>query len=217
MKHAHVRNIFPIFTHSPLDILYSAKASALEFLGFEAILIFYPLIKKGKSLNKWAHGGIVFTTILYVILALVSLMYYSQGQLHHTIWPTLTMLKIIKVPFIQRFEYIIIFIWFLIILPNLCLTIWSSCCITKKSFRIPFNITLPFFITTIFISSLFFTKPRKYQYIKYRTISGWIVYCIRLYPNLISIPFTTMALQKSVEKIFTRHTIISDTILLIHL
>ncbi|MGE1166766.1 GerAB/ArcD/ProY family transporter, partial [Peribacillus simplex] len=78
--------------------------------------------------------------------------------LHHTIWPTLTMLKIIKVPFIQRFEYIIIFLWYLIILPNLCLTIWSSCCITKKSFRIPFNITLPFFIATIFISSLYFTN-----------------------------------------------------------
>jgi hypothetical protein len=158
MKYAHVRNILPIFTHSPADILYSAKASALEFLGFEAILIFYPLIKKGKSLHKWAHGGIAFTTILYVVLAIVSLMYYSQGQLHHTIWPTLTMLKIIKVPFIQRFEYIIIFIWFLIILPNLCLTIWSSCRISKYSFHIPFNITLPLFIATIFVSSLFFTN-----------------------------------------------------------
>ncbi|MDG2784582.1 GerAB/ArcD/ProY family transporter, partial [Vibrio parahaemolyticus] len=114
--------------------------------------------KKGKSLNKWAHGGIAFTTILYVILAIVSLMYYSPGQLHHTIWPTLTMLKIIKVPFIQRFEYIIIFLWYLIILPNICLTIWSSCCISKKSFHIPFKITLPFFIAAIFISSLFFTN-----------------------------------------------------------
>lgn len=85
-------------------------------------------------------------------------MYYSPGQLHHTIWPTLTMLKIIKVPFIQRFEYIIIFLWYLIILPNLCLTILSSCCISKKSFHIPFKITLPLFIAAIFISSLFFTN-----------------------------------------------------------
>ncbi|KAA0762100.1 GerAB/ArcD/ProY family transporter [Bacillus sp. SH5-2] len=158
MKYAHVRNIFPILAHSPLEILNATKASALEFLGFEAILIFYPFIKKGKSINKWAHGGIAFSTVLYVVLAIVSLMYYSQGQLHHTIWPTLTMLKIIKVPFIQRFEYIIIFLWYLIILPNLCLTIWSSCCISKKSFHIPFKITLPLFIAVIFISSLFFTN-----------------------------------------------------------
>ncbi|TKI87690.1 GerAB/ArcD/ProY family transporter [Bacillus mycoides] len=158
MKYAHFRNILPVLTHSPVEILTSAKASALEFLGFEAILIFYPLIEKGKSLKKWAHGGIAFSTILYVLLAIISFMYYSQGQLYHTIWPTLTMLKIIKVPFIQRFEYIIIFVWFLIILPNLCLTIWSSCRTIKCSFHIPFKITLPLFITIVFISSLFFTN-----------------------------------------------------------
>ena len=46
MKYAHVRNIFPILNHSPLEILTSAKASALEFLGFEAILVFIHLLKK---------------------------------------------------------------------------------------------------------------------------------------------------------------------------
>ncbi|KFM98518.1 spore gernimation protein GerB [Bacillus clarus] len=158
MKYAHFRNILPILTHSPVEIINSTKASALEFLGFEAILIFYPFLEKGKSLKKWAHGGIAFTTILYVILAIVSFMYYSEGLLSHTIWPTLTMLKIIKIPFIQRFEYIILFIWFLIILPNLCLTIWSSCRTIKRSFHIPFKITLPFFIATVFFASLFFTN-----------------------------------------------------------
>ena len=46
MKYAHVRNIFPILTHSPLDILTATKASALEFLGFEAILVFIHLLKR---------------------------------------------------------------------------------------------------------------------------------------------------------------------------
>ena len=122
------------------------------------------------------------------------------------------MLKIIKVPFIQRFEYIIIFLWFLIILPNLCLTIWSACRISKYSFHIPFNITLPLVYRDYIYFIFVFHKQGKHQYIKYRTFSGRLIYCIRLYPNLISIPFTTMALQKSVEKIFTRHTMIFDTI-----
>ena len=104
--------IFYLFLHSPFDMLISAKQSALEFLGFETILIFYPFIEKGKSLKRWAHAGIAFSTLIYVVLAIVSFMYYSEGQLNRTIWPTLTMLKIIKVPFIQRFEYIIIFVWF---------------------------------------------------------------------------------------------------------
>ena len=92
-------------------MLISAKQSALEFLGFETILIFYPFIEKGKSLKDGLMQEF-FSTLIYVVLAIVSFMYYSEGQLNHTIWPTLTMLKIIKVPFIQRFEYIIIFVWF---------------------------------------------------------------------------------------------------------
>ena len=157
MKYAHVRNIFPILNHSPLEILNATKASALEFLGFEAILVFIHLLKK-KSLNKWAHGGIAFSTILYVVLAIVSLMYYSPGQLHHTIWPTLTMLKIIKVPFIQRFEYIIIFLWYLIILPNICLTIWSSCCISKSLFIYHLKLHYHFYRCYIYFI-LVFHKP----------------------------------------------------------
>ena len=77
-------------------MLISAKQSALEFLGFETILIFYPFIEKGKSLKRWAHAGIAFSTLIYVILAIVSFMYYSEGQLNRTIWPTLTMLKLLR-------------------------------------------------------------------------------------------------------------------------
>lgn len=102
-----------------------------------------------------------FSTLIYVVLAIVSFMYYSEGQLNHTIWPTLTMLKIIKVPFIQRFEYIIIFVWFLIILPNLCLTIWSSCQTMKRSFHISFKFTLPFFSFSSFLQLLYFLKTVK--------------------------------------------------------
>ena len=57
------------------------------------------------------HAGIAFSTLIYVVLAIVSFMYYSEGQLNRTIY-YFNDVKIIKVPFIQRFEYIIIFVWF---------------------------------------------------------------------------------------------------------
>lgn len=158
LQYANFRNVLPIFTHSFTDILKSAKAASLEFLGIEALLLFYPLIRKEKSVKYWAHLGIFFTTVLYLLVALVSFFYFSEGLLNHTIWATLAMLKIIRVPFIQRVEYIIIFLWFLIILPNLCLTIWASCQSVKRSLRIPFKITVPFFLFILYISSLPFTN-----------------------------------------------------------
>lgn len=158
LQYANFRNVLPIFTHSPADILQSAKGASLEFLGFETLLLFYPLIRKEKSVNKWAHLGVFFTTFLYVLIALVSFFYFSEGLLTHTIWPTLAMLKIITIPFIQRFEYVIIFVWLLIILPNLCVTIWAACQTVKRSFHIPFKVTLPLFLVVLYISSLSFTN-----------------------------------------------------------
>ncbi|WP_242136576.1 GerAB/ArcD/ProY family transporter [Bacillus cereus group sp. BfR-BA-01360] len=186
LQYAHFRNILPIFIHSPIEMLQSAKDSSLEFLGFEAILVFYPFIEKGKSFKKWAHGGILFTTIVYGVLAAVSIMYFGEGLLNHTIWPTLTMLKIIKVPFIQRFEYIIIFIWLLIILPNLCLTIWSACRSVKRSFHISFKVTLPFFITIVFIASLFFTNRESINILN-TTLSQTGMYIVYTYIPLLCI------------------------------
>lgn len=156
LKYAHFRNILPVFTHSFSDIMLSTKQASLEFLGFEALLMFYPLIEKGKSVKRWAHFSIFFTTFLYVFVALLSFVYFSEGLLQHTVWGTLTMFKIIKIPFIQRFEYVIIFLWFLIILPNLCLTIWASCQAARRSFQLPFKVAFPIFISIIYISSLFF-------------------------------------------------------------
>lgn len=158
LQYANFRNVLPIFTHSTTDILQSAKEVSLEYLGFEAVLLFYPFIRKEKSINKWAHLGVLFTTFLYVIVALISFFYFSEGLLKHTIWPTLAMLKIIKIPFVQRFEYVIIFFWLLIILPNLCVTVWAACQTIKRSFHIPFKIILPLFLTVLYISCLSFTN-----------------------------------------------------------
>ena len=92
MKYAHFRNILPILHIHLLTCLYLQNNPHWNF-GFETILIFYPFIEKGKSLKRWAHAGIAFSTLIYVVLAIVSFMYYSEGQLNRTIWPTLTMLK----------------------------------------------------------------------------------------------------------------------------
>ncbi len=182
-------------------MLISAKQSALEFLGFETILIFYPFIEKGKSLKRWAHAGIAFSTLIYVILAIVSFMYYSEGQLNRTIWPTLTMLKIIKVPFIQRFEYIIIFIWFLIILPNLCLTIWSSCQTMKRflSYFVYIYITVLLFLS-YFQFSLLFTNRESINTLN-TVLSQAGLYIVYAYiPILFLFHSLRWRFKKSVEK-----------------
>ena len=70
--------------------------------------------------------GLLFTTILYLAIMVVSLAYFSGGQLERTIWGTLSLFKIVRFPFIERFEYVAITFWILLILPNLMFYLWAA-------------------------------------------------------------------------------------------
>ncbi|MEH7379330.1 GerAB/ArcD/ProY family transporter [Bacillus sp. JJ1533] len=121
-----VSYLLPLFNHSLKDHFISAKAAVPLFLGFETVLVYLPFIKNGKKAGKWGHLALLLTTILYTAVAIISFMFFIQGKLHHLTWPTLTMIKIIQFPFLERFEFIFIFTWLLVIMPVICLYLWSA-------------------------------------------------------------------------------------------
>ncbi len=125
IQQGHLSNLFPIMDHSFTDILKSSKTMTLEYLGFELIFLFYPFIKNPEKSQKWAHFGVAFSSFTYLVSALVSFGYFNQQQISHTIWPTLTLWKIVNLSFVERFEYIGIAIWLFVVLPNICIGIWA--------------------------------------------------------------------------------------------
>ncbi|MDQ7861712.1 GerAB/ArcD/ProY family transporter [Peribacillus frigoritolerans] len=78
----------------------------------------------------------MFTMVIYIASILVSLAYYHQDQLKDVIWATLTLWKIVDLPFIERFEYIGISVWLFMVLPNVCLGVLGSKQDSEKSIRI---------------------------------------------------------------------------------
>lgn len=142
MKFSNINNILPIFNLSFIDFMKAFKESSSIFFGFETLLIYFPLLKNGHNSKKWANIALIFTTILLTSVALVSLTYFSIGQLVNSKWPTLEMTKIIELPFVERFEFIFIFSWLAVIIPTISLYLWSICRIYKKLFNIKPRITL---------------------------------------------------------------------------
>ncbi|MEH7342958.1 GerAB/ArcD/ProY family transporter [Bacillus sp. JJ1532] len=126
LKFAHFSNLFPIMDHSISDILVSAKVGTLSMTGFELLLIFYPFIKHPEKSQKWAHFAVLFTTFIFVYIAIITIVYYHQDQLKHIVWSTIMFWKIIELPGIERFEHFGIAAWLFIVLPIICLTIWSA-------------------------------------------------------------------------------------------
>ncbi|PGS46436.1 GerAB/ArcD/ProY family transporter [Bacillus sp. AFS041924] len=134
-KYTYWTNLLPVFNHSISDYYESAKNCILMYSGPEFLLIYFPFIKNNQNSQKWAHISQAYTTILYLFITFVSFAYFSQGQLKHITWPTLMMSKIIRYPFIERFEYVYIFLWLLVILPPCCMAMWGAFRILKESFK----------------------------------------------------------------------------------
>ncbi|MGG1401038.1 GerAB/ArcD/ProY family transporter [Bacillus salipaludis] len=132
IPYADFRNLLPIFDHPIKDLVMASYQMSFTYSGFGILLFFYPYIKEPQKSKKWAHLGALFTTFIYTLLTFATFAFFSEGQLQKYIWPTLTMWKIIEMPFVERFEYIGIANWVIIILPNFCISLWCASRVLKR-------------------------------------------------------------------------------------
>jgi spore germination protein AB len=154
-------NLLPIFDHSVKDLLLASRDMTFTVLGFETLLIFYPFIQNPEKSKKWAHFGAFYTTMSCLYLAILAFGFFSEAQLQKNVWPTLTMWKIIELPFVERFEYIGIANWSLVILPNVCVCLWCASRLAKQlfSFRQKTSVLL-IAILCLIVTSLITTREQ---------------------------------------------------------
>ena len=155
-KYSDFTGFLPIFHHNFLDIMEGTKSFSLSMLGFEMILMYYPFIKNAETTQKYAHGGVVLTTLLSLLLYFVSIVFYSQKHLILTLWPTLTLTSIIELPFIQRFEYITVSWWTIIIIPNMVIPLWAASRGIKRLFNVRQKYPLWIMSIIILLVNIFF-------------------------------------------------------------
>ncbi|WP_018922189.1 GerAB/ArcD/ProY family transporter [Salsuginibacillus kocurii] len=183
LEYAHWVNLTIYIDHSFIEILQGALETTLSYLGVEMLLVFYPFIKRAQESQLWAQIGNASTGFVYLVIMLVSIVFYSKEQLQETIWPTLTMLKIIHLPIIERFEYIGISLWIVAISPNIGLAIWSASRGLKNVFLVKQKYILMFFsICVAFLPPLFVDRREIEQY-------GEIISDVGMYVMLVYIPF----------------------------
>nr|WP_245595229.1 GerAB/ArcD/ProY family transporter [Fictibacillus gelatini] len=188
-------NLRPLFDHPFSSYLTAAKAMALEYLGFETLLMYYPFLKTPEKAIKWAHFGNLFSILIYLLTAITTFLYYNEEELARTIWATLTLWKIVDFPFMERFEYAGIALWLFAVLPNICLALWATsrgmkqlfhfnqrysliCIIIAAAFACSFIEGRPNidWLNTITSTAGFYTV---YFYIPALFVVQWIIYKVR--------------------------------------
>jgi spore germination protein (amino acid permease) len=126
MEYAHFDNLLPMFSHSVKELWGATASITLSYIGYETLLIYYPFIQQPEKSHKYAQLGALFTSFVYLAICLVSFVFFSEKQLLVSIWPYLTMSKVLEFSFLQRFEYVQISFWLFVIMPNIVLFFWSA-------------------------------------------------------------------------------------------
>ncbi|PGZ97793.1 spore gernimation protein GerH [Bacillus pseudomycoides] len=156
MKYSNFANLLPIFTHSFGDILKATKESIYTMIGFELILMIYPFIKTPEKSHKFAQYGILFSNFLYLLSTILAFAFFSEKQLLKTIWSQLSITQVIRLPFIERLEYLAISGYALIVITSVLLPLWGATRGLHELFRVKQKYILIslLFITVIISQSI---------------------------------------------------------------
>lgn len=178
LEFANLNHLLPFFNHSVKEIVLSSKAMVFQYLGFETLFMFYPFIKNPERSQKWAHFGLLLCVFLYLIVALITFVYFSEGELPKTIWPTLVHMKVAKFPLIERVEFIVVSIWLLLVLPNISVKIWAACRGMKKLVNVKQRISLLIVLVLFFFLANVLRESRQIEPLNeiYTNIAFYFVY-----------------------------------------
>lgn len=134
-NYVHVDNLFPIFDHTVVELLKSAKDTTYSMNGFEIILMVFPFIKNASSSQKFAHLGIGFTTLFYTVGAITTYLFISENQIQTKIWARISINALTRFSFVERVEYILLSLYLIKIVAILTLTLWASSRGFKRIFK----------------------------------------------------------------------------------
>ncbi|MCM3626539.1 spore germination protein [Paenibacillus glycanilyticus] len=180
----HLDNILPVFNHPIAEIATSSKQMTHEFTRCEILLIAYPFIREQKKAKRWAYWAVLVCGLLYLLLSMYAIVYFSQGQLEQISWPTLSLFSTLDYPLMQRMETLLITIWIVKILAIISLGLWAACHSMKLTTKTKQRTSLKIFMGVIVIL-LYFTKNEEQAQMVTNLYSSVGEYVLFLYIPLL--------------------------------
>ncbi|PWU66956.1 GerAB/ArcD/ProY family transporter [Gracilibacillus dipsosauri] len=184
IRFMHFNHFQPMFQASFTELWKGAKATSYTFMGFEILFFVYPFIQNKQKVRFPTYLAIIWSSMIVLILTVISIGYFSRDQLLKLEWTVLDMFKIQNLTFIERFDYIVIAEWMMVVVPNMILLMWAITYGIKRLYQVKQKTTLYILAIVILIASTFID-----DYFLIRKIIDsvaefgfWIVY---VYPLLL--------------------------------
>jgi spore germination protein len=111
LVNADYTNLLPVGGAGVKALAQGVLPSSYAYAGIELLLVFYFLVRQKEEVIKAGIMGLGFTTLAYLIVTLVCLLVWGSESMQMLNWPTLTVLKTIKFPVLERPEIFMLAVW----------------------------------------------------------------------------------------------------------
>jgi spore germination protein (amino acid permease) len=156
LKDAEFIFMLPLLKEGLLPVLHGVSPAIVSFVGFEIALILYPYLKNKQAAAKGIVIGNGITLLVYLQITLSCFLYFSPDEITKFVWPTLTLVKPIQFPFLERFEIIFLSFYLLIFsavfIPYISIithNIEQLC--NKQNWQLPAYILLSLILASSFV------------------------------------------------------------------
>ncbi len=179
-----VTHFLPMFEASLTDLLKGAKATTFTLLGFNILLYIYPFIDNKENAKKPVYLGLTFTGFVLLVSTIVSIGYFSPNDISIMSWPVLSLYKSVQFSFMERFDYIVIVEWMLVVLPTSILLMWAIVYGMERLFQVQQKASLLGSSILLLILCLFITTDLQIQKVTnfVGDIGFWFVF---VYPVIL--------------------------------
>ncbi|MDR4889903.1 endospore germination permease [Fredinandcohnia sp. QZ13] len=130
LKEAQFLNLLPLLKEGWHPVIKTVNITIITFVGFEIAFFLYPYLQK----KEYASIGVVIantiTMFAYLMITLVAFVVFSPDEIAKYNEPTITILKVIELKFIERLEIVLfalyIFVMSTKVLPLMFVSVFST-------------------------------------------------------------------------------------------
>lgn len=181
MEAAH---FLPLFDASVIELLKGAKTTAYSFFGLEILFVIYPFIDNKEKAKLPTYLGLLASSVLVFVTTVISIGYFSPNDFNLIDWPVLSLFKSVSFSFMERFDYLVVVEWMMVIIPSMILFTWMITHGMKRLYSVPQRKTL-YAVCILLLIFTFFIKS-SYQITEIGStvseIGFWIIF---VYPIVL--------------------------------
>ncbi|MBW3496747.1 spore germination protein (plasmid) [Bacillus sp. FDAARGOS_1420] len=174
LKEGNTLNMLPLFKNGIGGILKSFPQAIFPFTGFEIVFFMYPYLKRKQDATKGVIIANSITMFFYIFMTISCFIFFSPDEITSYNQPVLSILKIIEVSFLERFDLIIITLYLFVVFTSWTPYIYVNLlCISNLTNQPQNNIHISILFSLI-ILSVFLIHPSWSQAQSWKNLISYI-------------------------------------------